>query len=384
MLPVQGFGVHSGIGGLTIANATTNRLVGAFHVSKYNIAVIKGDGIGIEVIEEGVKVLDAVGDEYGIAWDWVEHPWGSEYYRQHGLVMPTDALDTLAASDVIFLGAVGHPDFPDHITLGGLLLPIRRSFDQYVCERPSVLYEGIESPIRGYESGDIDMLVIRENTEGEYADVGGFVYPDFPEELGVQSGVFTRRGCERIIRYAFEAARRRERGHVTSITKSNALGYGMLVWDRAFDRVAVEYPDIETNSLLIDAACMDFIRRPDSFDVVVGSNLFGDILTDIGAIITGSMGLAPSGNIDPERRFPSMFEPVHGSAPDIMGKGIANPLAAILSGAMMLRHLGEDAAASSVESAVLSVVALGETLTPDLAGSSSTGDVGDAVVTSLT
>ncbi len=353
-------------------------------MSKHKVAVIRGDGIGVEVIEEGIKVLDAVSVEYDIEWDWVEYPWGSEFYRHNGTVMPTDGLDTLAGADAIFLGAVGHPDFQDHITLGGLLLPIRRSFDQYVCERPSVLYEGIESPVKGYESGDIDMLVIRENTEGEYADVGGFVYPGSPEEIGVQSGVFTRRGCERIIRYAFESARRRDSAkHVTSITKSNALGYGMLVWDRAFERVAAEYPDIETNSLLIDAACMDFIRRPESFDVVVGSNLFGDILTDIGAIITGSMGLAPSGNIDPERRYPSMFEPVHGSAPDIMGKGIANPLAAILSGAMMLRHLGEDDAAQSVENAALSVVALGETLTPDLGGSSRTEEVGSAVVSAL-
>ncbi len=214
--------------------------------------------------------------------------------------------------------------------------------------------------------------------------MGGFVYPDFPEELGIQSAVFTRKGCERIIRHAFELARRRNKARrVTSITKSNALGYGMLVWDRAFERVAEEYSDIETGSLLIDAACMDFIRRPESFDVVVGSNLFGDILTDIGAIITGSMGLAPSGNIDPERRYPSMFEPVHGSAPDIAGQGIANPLATILSGAMMLRHLGEEAAAQSVEKASLSVVALGETLTPDLGGTSRTEDVGDAVVAAL-
>ena len=354
-------------------------------MSLYNVAVIRGDGIGIEVIEEGIKVLNAVGLEYGIDWTWNEHLWGSEFYRQHGVVMPSDALDTLAESDVIFLGAVGHPDFQDHITLGGLLLPIRRTFDQYVCERPSVLYDGIDSPIKGYEAGDINMVVVRENTEGEYADVGGFVYPDFPEELGIQSAVFTRRGCERIIRHAFEVARRRNKArHVTSITKSNALGYGMLVWDRAFERVAADYPDVETNSLLMDAACMDFIRRPESFDVVVGSNLFGDILTDIGAIITGSMGLAPSGNIDPERRYPSMFEPVHGSAPDIMGQGIANPLATILSGAMMLRHLGEDAAADSVENATLNVVSLGETLTPDLGGGSSTEDVGDAVVAALT
>ena len=228
------------------------------------------------------------------------------------------------------------------------------------------------------------MLVIRENTEGEYAEVGGFQYPGFEEEIGIQSGVFTRRGCERIISYAFEQARRRNKAkHVTSITKSNALGFGMLVWDRAFDRVAERYPDIETNSLLIDAACMDFVRRPDSFDVVVGSNLFGDILTDIGAIITGSMGLAPSGNIDPERRFPSMFEPVHGSAPDIMGKGIANPMAAILSGSMMLRHLGHNEAADVVDKAVIFIVEQGEILTPDLGGSSSTSQVGDAIVGAL-
>ncbi len=353
-------------------------------MSEYKISVIRGDGIGVEVIEEGVKVLNAVGEEYGIAWNWVERPWGSEYYMENGTVMPSDGLDTLSESDAIFLGAVGHPDIQDHVTLGGLLLPIRRSFDQYVCERPSALYEGITSPLEGYGPGDIDMVVVRENTEGEYADVGGFVYPDFPEELGIQSAVFTRKGCERIIRHAFEVARRRDKAkRVTSITKSNALGYGMLVWDRAFERVAEEYPDIETDSLLIDAACMDFIRRPETFDVVVGSNLFGDILTDIGAIITGSMGLAPSGNIDPERRYPSMFEPVHGSAPDISGRGIANPLATILSGAMMLRHLGEEAAAESVENASLSVVALGETLTPDIGGTSSTEDVGDAVVAAL-
>ena len=228
------------------------------------------------------------------------------------------------------------------------------------------------------------MVVIRENTEGEYADVGGFQYMGFPDELGVQSAVFTRRGCERIITYAFElASKRNKKRRVTSVTKSNAQGYGMLVWDRAFDAVAGRYPDIETQSLLVDAACMDFIRRPETFDVVVASNLFGDILTAIGAIITGSMGLAPSGNIDPDRRYPSMFEPVHGSAPDIMGKGIANPMAAILSGAMMLRHLGQDAAADTVEKAVLRVIEEGESVTPDLGGSSRTSQVGDAVVSAL-
>ena len=352
--------------------------------SEYRVAVIRGDGIGVEVVEEGVKVLAAAGKMHGISWSFAEFPWGSEYFIKHGHMMPSDALDTLAGFDVIFLGAVGHPEIQDHVTLNGLLLPIRRTFDQYVCERPSVLYPGVASPLRGRGPGDIDMVVIRENTEGEYANVGGFQYLGFPEEIGIQTGIFTRRGSERVITYAFDLARRRDRAqHVTSVTKSNAQGYGMLVWDRAFEAVAERYSDIQTRSLLVDAACMDFIRRPDSFDVVVASNLFGDILTDIGAIITGSMGIAPSGNIDPERRFPSMFEPVHGSAPDIAGKGIANPLAAILSGAMMMRHLGEDAAAGSVESAALRVVELGETLTPDLDGTSTTEQVGDAVVSAL-
>ena len=340
--------------------------------------------MGVEVIEEGIKVLREVGGEYGITWDFVEQPWGSEYYIKNGHMMPDDALDIMAATDAIFLGAVGHPEIQDHITLSGLLLPIRRSFDQYICERPSVLYPGVTSPLSGKEPGDIDMVVIRENTEGEYADVGGFQYMGLPEEMAIQSGVFTRRGCERVIKFAFELARKRQKKmHLTSVTKSNALGYGMIVWDRAFERVAANYPDIQTQSLLIDATCMDFIRRPETFDVVVASNLFGDILTDIGAIITGSMGLAPSANIDPERRYPSMFEPVHGTAPDIVGQGIANPLAAILSGAMMVRHLGHEDAADAIDQAVLRVVDEGETVTPDLGGTSSTSQVGDAVIREL-
>ena len=353
-------------------------------MADYKVAVIRGDGVGVEVIEEGLKVLAAVAKGYDITWKLEEFQWGSEYYIEHGHMMPSDGLDTLASFDVIYLGAVGHPEIQDHVTLNGLLLPIRRTFDQYVCERPSILYPGVTSPLVGKQAWDIDMAVIRENTEGEYANVGGFQYAGFPEEIGVQAGVFSRRGCERVITYAFELARRRDKKlHVTSITKSNAQGYGMIVWDRAFDEVASRYPDIQTQSLLVDAACMDFIRRPESFDVVVASNLFGDILTDIGAVITGSMGLAPSGNIDPERRFPSMFEPVHGSAPDIMGKGIANPLAAILSGAMMLRHLGQGPAADAVDQAVLGVLEVGEILTPDLGGNSSTSQVGDAVVAGL-
>ena len=349
-----------------------------------NIAVIRGDGIGIEVVEEGIKVLEAVSENYDFQLSFQEFPWSSQYYMDTGAMMPSDGLDTLSAFEAIFLGAVGHPDIQDHITLNGLLLPIRRKFDQYVCERPSVLYEGIESPLSGKKPFDIDMVVIRENTEGEYANVGGFQYMDFPEEVGIQTGVFTRKGCERVIRYSFELARKRnKKNHLTSITKSNAQGYGMLVWDRAFDRIAAEYPDISTSSLLVDAAAMDFIRKPEDFDVVVGSNLFGDILTDIAAIITGSMGLASSANLDPEGRYPSMFEPVHGSAPDIMGKGIANPMAQILTGAMLLKHLGHTDAAIDIEKAVLSVLAEGEILTPDLGGSSSTSSVGDAIVGSL-
>ena len=349
-----------------------------------NIAVIRGDGIGIEVVEEGIKVLEAVSENYDFQLSFQEFPWSSQYYMDTGGMMPSDGLDTLAPFEAIFLGAVGHPDIQDHITLNGLLLPIRRKFDQYVCERPSVLYDGIESPLSGKKPFDIDMVVIRENTEGEYANVGGFQYMDFPEEVGIQTGVFTRKGCERVIRYSFELARKRnKKRHLTSITKSNAQGYGMLVWDRAFERIAVEYPDISTSSLLVDAAAMDFIRKPEDFDVVVGSNLFGDILTDIAAIITGSMGLASSANLDPEGRYPSMFEPVHGSAPDIMGKGIANPMAQILTGAMMLKHLGHIDAAADVEKAVLSVLSEGEILTPDLGGSSSTASVGDAIVGSL-
>ena len=352
--------------------------------TEYEIAVIPGDGIGVEVVAEGLKVLQAMAAEFDITWRFREFPWGSTYYFDHGRMMPDDALDRLAAFDAIYLGAVGHPEIQDHITLNGLLLPIRRIFDQYACERPSVLYPGISSPLRDKQAGDIDLVVIRENTEGEYADIGGFQYKGFPEEIGIQTSVFTKRGCERVITYAFELARKRaKKSHVTSVTKSNAQGYGMLVWDRAFEAVSARYPDIKTRSLLVDAASMDFIRRPEGFDVVVASNLFGDILTDIGAIITGSMGLAPSGNINPEGRFPSMFEPVHGSAPDIAGRGLANPLAAILSAAMMVRHLGQADAAEAVEQAVLHVIKQGEVLTPDLGGTSNTWQVGQAVIEAL-
>ena len=353
-------------------------------MSKYEIAVIRGDGIGPEVVEEGIKVLDAAQARFGVEFAYTEFPWGSAYYFEHGRMMDANALDSLRGFDAILFGAVGHPDIQDHVTLNGLLLPMRRGFDQYVCQRPSILLPGVTSPLRGMESGDIDMVVIRENTEGEYANVGGFQYKGFPEEVAVQTSVFTRRGIERVVRYSFELARsRNKQRRVASITKSNAQGYGMVLWDEVFDQVAAEYPDIETESLLVDAACMNFIRRPQSFDVVVASNLFGDVLTDIGAIITGSMGLAPSGNINPERAFPSVFEPVHGSAPDITGKGIANPMATVFSGAMMLRHLGETEAADAVDAAVETVLRDGETMPADLGGSASTQAIGDAIVSAL-
>ena len=340
--------------------------------------------MGQEVVPEGKRVLERAGQKYNFTCAFLDFDWGAEYYFAHGRMMPQNALDLLRPFDAIYLGAVGHPDIPDHVTLNGLLLPIRRTFDQYVNVRPAILYEGVASPLAGRKGGDIDMVIVRENTEGEYAQVGGFVYHHQPEEVAIQTSVFTRRGVERIIRFAFElAVRRGKKNRVTSITKSNAQGFGMVLWDRTFRAVADEFPSIETESLLVDAAAMNFIRRPESFDVVVGSNLFGDILSDISAILVGSMGLAPSANLDPLRRFPSMFEPVHGSAPDIAGKGLVNPLAAILSAGMMLDHLELPQAACAIEQAVAKALAAGVARTADLGGRSSTREVTDAVLEQL-
>jgi tartrate dehydrogenase/decarboxylase/D-malate dehydrogenase len=350
----------------------------------FTIAVIAGDGVGQEVVPQGKRVLERVGKKFDVEFAFQDFDWGSEHYFRWGKMMPAGALDLLQPCDAIFLGAIGHPDIPDHVTLNGLLLPIRRAFDQYANVRPAVLYPGVTSPLRGREAGDIDFAVVRENTEGEYAQVGGFVYQMQPDEVAIQTSVFTRRGVERIIRFAFELARKRDKKkRVTSITKSNAQGYTLVLWDRVFDSVAAEFPEIETESLLVDAAAMNFIRRPDSFDVVVGSNLFCDILSDISAIIVGSMGLAPSANLDPLRRFPSMFEPVHGSAPDIAGKGIVNPMATILSAGMMLEHLEMEEAARALESGVAAVLAEGNVRSPDLGGKSSTEEVANAVLEKL-
>jgi tartrate dehydrogenase/decarboxylase/D-malate dehydrogenase len=350
----------------------------------FTIAVIAGDGVGTEVIPQARRILERIARKHDITFAFQDFEWGAEHYFRWGRMMPAGAIDLLQPCDAILLGAVGHPDIPDHTTLNGLLLPIRRAFDQYANVRPAYLYFGVESPLGKVRGGDIDLVVVRENTEGEYAPVGGFMYHHQPEEIAIQTSVFTRRGVERIVRFAFELARKRnQKRRVASITKSNAQGYSMVLWDRTFEQVAIQYPDIETESLLVDAAAMNFIRRPQSFDVVVGSNLFCDILSDLSAIIVGSMGLAASANLDPLRRFPSMFEPVHGSAPDIAGKGVVNPLATILSAGMMLDHLGMNEAAGAVESAVAAVLAEAKVRTPDLGGHNSTEEVATAVLEKL-
>jgi len=349
--------------------------------NSYSIALIPGDGIGTEVTAAAFEVAVKAAKGAGVALVHTTYDWGTDYYFKHGVMMPADAIETLRQHDAILLGAVGHPSVPDNITLNGLLLPIRRRFDQFANVRPAVLYRGVSSPLKGLKAGDIDMVVVRENTEGEYAQIGGFVHETHPQEVAIQTSVFTRHGVERIIRYAFDlAVQRNKKRLVTSITKSNAQGFSMVLWDRVFQNVAAEYPAIQTESLLVDAAAMNFVRRPQTFDVVVASNLFGDILSDISAIVTGSIGLAASANIDPTHRFPSMFEPVHGSAPDIAGKGIANPLAAMVSAAMMLNHLGLSEAGQRIDAAIESVLAQETVRTPDLGGVSSTSDVASAVL----
>lgn len=341
----------------------------------YELAVIPGDGIGTEVIDAAEPLFDEVADQYGFSFEATYYDWGTERYLETGSMMPEDGLSVLEDYDAILLGAVGHPDVPDHVTLHGLLLPIRKGFDQGICKRPSVLFEGIDTPLAGYSGGDVDFVVYRENTEGEYADVGGREHQGFENEIAVQSAVFTRKATETIVRAAFEAAQERDE-KLTSITKSNAQAFSMVFWDEVVDEIGAEYDDIEVERLLVDAASMDLIRRPEEFDVIVSSNLFGDIITDIGAIITGSMGLAPSANVNPTGEYPSMFEPVHGSAPDIVGKGIANPIATVLSGSMLFDHLGETEAADALWRAVTDQLAdLASPRTPDLGGDNMTIDV---------
>jgi tartrate dehydrogenase/decarboxylase/D-malate dehydrogenase len=347
-------------------------------VHTYKIAVIEGDGIGHEVVPEGLRVMEAAGRRFDIKFSWHHFDWSCQTYLKTGRMMPEDGLDQLRTFDAIFLGAVGYPGVPDHISLWGLLIPIRRAFQQYVNLRPVRLIRGIDSPVKNFAPGQIDLCIVRENNEGEYSEIGGRLYRDTDAELAIQESVFTRRGCDRIIRYAFELAGTRQR-HVTSATKSNGIIHTMPFWDERFAAVAKDFPDVRTDQYHIDILSAHFVRHPDWFDVVVASNLFGDILSDLAAAVVGSIGLAPAANLNPEREFPSMFEPVHGSAPDIAGKGIANPIAQIWSGAMMLRHFGEIEAANAIEHALEAVLANAELHTPDLGGNARTRDLGEAI-----
>ena len=346
----------------------------------FNIAVIAGDGIGPEVIAEGKKVFDGIAKMDGnFSVSFEDFPWGCEYYLKTGEMMPADGLDILKPFDAVYLGAVGYPGVPDHVSLGGLLLQIRRGFDEYINLRPVRLLKGAPCPLADVSEDDINMIVVRENSEGEYANVGAHLYAGSEREMALQTGVFSRHGCERVIRYAYELARREKRS-LTSISKGNALRYSMVFWDEIFVELGREYPDVETHSLLVDAASMFFVKDPKRFEIVVTSNLFGDILTDLGAAIAGGMGLAAGANLNPERKFPSMFEPIHGSAPDIAGQGIANPLASIWSISQMLDFLGEQEWADRVLVAIETLLVERRTLTPDLGGTAKTSEIGSAIL----
>jgi tartrate dehydrogenase/decarboxylase/D-malate dehydrogenase len=352
-------------------------------MSAFRIAVIPGDGIGQEVIPEGLKVLEAIGKRFAIDFTFEHFPWGSDYYREHGVMMPADGLDILRPFDAIFFGAVGWPDLPDHVTLWGLRLAICQGFDQWANVRPARLLPGIRGPLRDKGPEDFDIIVVRENSEGEYAGAGGRIRRGRPEEIALQTSVFSRIAVERVIEYAFDIAERRPRRKLTSITKSNAQAYSMTLWDEIFAECAARHPSVETESWLVDAATVRFVLRPETLDVVVASNLFADILTDLAGALSGSLGLAPSANLDPSRRAPAMFEPVHGSAPDIFGQGISNPIAAIWSAAMMLDHLEQPEAARAIEAAISTVTAAGQSLTPDLGGTATTVQLGDAIAAAV-
>lgn len=351
-------------------------------MKSYRIAVIPGDGIGHEVMPEGIRVLEAASRRFGFRLIWDEFDWSCERFKKAGRMMPEDGLDQIRKHDAIFLGAVGAPGVPDHISLWGLLIPIRREFDQYANVRPVRLMPGVRTPLADRAPVDIDMLIVRENTEGEYSLVGGREHEGTPEERVIQHSIFTRRGVDRILRYAFEAALKRQRKHVTSATKSNGIAITMPYWDERFAEMAAQYPNVSTAQFHIDILTAHFVRNPQYFDVVVASNLFGDILSDLGPACAGTIAIAPSGNINPERVYPSMFEPVHGSAPDIFGKRIANPVAQIWSGAMMLEHLGHADAAIAVVEAIEQVLRAGPH-TPDLGGKASTEEVGKAIAVAI-
>ncbi|MGH9354758.1 MAG: tartrate dehydrogenase [Terriglobia bacterium] len=344
----------------------------------YRIALLPGDGIGKEVVPAAVRVLEAAASGFSLSFQSFD--WSCDYYHRTGRMMPADGIDQIRPFDAVLLGAVGHPSVPDHVSLRGLLIPMRFEFDLFANIRPVEVLPGIETPLRFKTREQINMLFIRENTEGEYAGAGGRFKQGTPDEVAIQESIYTRKGTERVIRYAFDRARRRPRRRLASITKSNAMQYGMVMWDETFAEVARDYPDVETAKYLVDAAAARMITAPESLDVVVASNLFADILTDLGGALQGSLGLAASGNINPvERLGPPIFEPVHGSAPDIEGKKIANPTAAIWAASMMMDHLGEPAAASRILKALGSVIADGKVRTRDLGGKSSTDEFADAV-----
>jgi len=351
----------------------------------YRIAVIPGDGIGKETVPEGMRVLEAAGRRFGIGLEWREFDWSCDYYAKHGRMMPEDWFDQLRGFDAIFFGAVGWPaTVPDHVSLWGSLIPFRRGFDQYVNLRPCRLMPGIPSPLAHRAPGDIDFVVVRENTEGEYSSVGGRMFEGTEREIVFQESVFSRKGVDRILKFAFELAARRPERHLTSATKSNGISITMPYWDERFHAMAKQYPDVRTDQYHIDILSARFVLSPERFDVVVGSNLFGDILSDLGPAVCGTIGIAPSANINPEREFPSLFEPVHGSAPDIAGKGIANPIGQIWSGAMMLEHLGHAEAGDAVVRVIEQVLAdASAPRTPDVGGSATTADVGRAIAAAL-
>lgn len=349
----------------------------------YKIAVIPGDGIGKEVVPEGIRAMDAVGAKFGIEFKWDQYDWSCETYAKTGRMMPEDGLDQIRHHDAVYLGAVGFPGVPDHVSLWGLLIPIRRDFRQYVNLRPVRLFEGVPCPLAGRKPGDIDYYVVRENNEGEYSNAGGRMYVGTDDEIAIQETVFTRKGVDRILHYAFELAQKRPRKHLTSATKSNGISITMPFWDERVRAIAKEYPEVKVDQFHIDILTAQFVRNPHWFDVVVGSNLFGDILSDLGPGTTGTIAIAPSANINPERAFPSMFEPVHGSAPDIAGKGIANPIGQIWSGSMMLDHLGHADAAAAVMRAIEKVLKDKIAMTPDMGGKATTADLGKAIAAAI-
>jgi tartrate dehydrogenase/decarboxylase/D-malate dehydrogenase len=349
----------------------------------HRIAVIAGDGIGREVIPAGIAALKAVTAGAGVALAFTEFPWGCEFYLRHGRMMDRDGFNELEQFDAIYLGAIGAPGVPDHVSVWELILPLRQRFNQYVNLRPMRLLPGLSSPLANRSAADIDMVCVRENCEGEYAGLGGRVHVGTPHEVAEQTGLFTRRGIERIVRYGFQTASARPRRLLASATKSNALQHSMVLWDEVAEAVSREFPGVTYRKYHVDALAARMITHPQSVDVIVASNLFGDILTDLGAAISGSLGVAPGANINPERTYPSMFEPIHGSAPDIAGKGVANPIGAIWAGALMLDHLGHRDLHDELLGAIERVVATGEVKTPDLGGTSSTEEITRAVVAEL-